>query len=108
MSCFSALCACACIVSLSLSLSLGRWTGGSSLLAEVGTVQLEFVYLSMVTNNPVYAQKAEHVFKVRVRARAYACTCHTHMPHAHATCRMHMSCSGKSPSCLDKETDKNE
>ena len=31
------------------------WTGGSSILSEIGTVQLEFLYLAYHTNNPKYA-----------------------------------------------------
>jgi len=45
------------------------WTGGSSLLAEVGTVQLEFAYLSKHNGNPIYAEKAlkvlSHMDKLR-------------------------------------------
>ncbi|KNC97124.1 uncharacterized protein SPPG_07516 [Spizellomyces punctatus DAOM BR117] len=33
-------------------------------LAEIGTLQLEFQYLSDVTGNPIYAQKALHVYDV--------------------------------------------
>ena len=34
------------------------WTGGAFILAEVGSVQLEFVYLSQVSGNPAYANAA--------------------------------------------------
>jgi len=37
------------------------WTGGASLIAEVGTVQLEFSYLSRATGDPVFAQKSQRV-----------------------------------------------
>lgn len=39
------------------------WTGGSCILSEMGTMQVEFRYLSKATGNPVYADKAEHVIK---------------------------------------------
>lgn len=38
------------------------WTGGASLIAEVGTVQLEFAYLSKHTGDPSYAQKSLKVY----------------------------------------------
>ena len=38
------------------------WTGGASILAEIGTLQVEFRYLSQHTGNPVYAQKVNKVF----------------------------------------------
>jgi len=38
------------------------WTGGASILSEVGTVQLEFVYLSAKTGNPEFAEKALKVY----------------------------------------------
>eukprot|EP01127_Copromyxa_protea_P018812 TRINITY_DN59_c0_g2_i1.p1 TRINITY_DN59_c0_g2~~TRINITY_DN59_c0_g2_i1.p1 ORF type:complete len:421 (+),score=79.87 TRINITY_DN59_c0_g2_i1:27-1265(+) len=40
------------------------WAGGASLLAEMGSLQLEFSYLSHATGNPIYAEKALRVFKV--------------------------------------------
>ena len=40
------------------------WTGGASLLAEVGTLQVEFRYLSKITGNSIYKEKADHVFDV--------------------------------------------
>lgn len=33
------------------------WTGGSSVLAEFGSVQLEYKYLSEQLGDPVYAEK---------------------------------------------------
>jgi hypothetical protein len=49
-----------------VSLSSGRianpgWTGGSSILAEVATVQLEFMYLSRHTKDEQWAKKALRV-----------------------------------------------
>ncbi|KAG7530912.1 hypothetical protein FFLO_04735 [Filobasidium floriforme] len=35
--------------------------GGMSSLAEAGTLQLEFKYLSEISGNPMYGEKAEHV-----------------------------------------------
>lgn len=35
-----------------------------SSLAEAGTLQLEFKYLSHLTGNPIYAEKVEHVMRV--------------------------------------------
>eukprot|EP00002_Diphylleia_rotans_P017989 TRINITY_DN3485_c0_g3_i2.p1 TRINITY_DN3485_c0_g3~~TRINITY_DN3485_c0_g3_i2.p1 ORF type:complete len:427 (-),score=100.09 TRINITY_DN3485_c0_g3_i2:114-1394(-) len=40
------------------------WTGGSSILAEISSVQLEFNYLSKVTGNPEYAERALKVFDI--------------------------------------------
>jgi len=40
------------------------WTGGSSLLAEIGTLQVEFRYLSKITGNDEYKKKADNVFDV--------------------------------------------
>lgn len=42
--------------------SLQNW--GMSSLAEAGTLQLEFKYLSQITGNAIYWQKAEHVMHV--------------------------------------------
>ena len=39
------------------------WTGSAAILAEVGTLQLEFRYLSKVINNPMYGDVATNVFK---------------------------------------------
>lgn len=44
--------------------SLPSWTSGKAILSEVGTLQLEFVYLSKALKTPVYAEKALHVFEV--------------------------------------------
>eukprot|EP00004_Rigifila_ramosa_P014930 TRINITY_DN3437_c0_g1_i2.p1 TRINITY_DN3437_c0_g1~~TRINITY_DN3437_c0_g1_i2.p1 ORF type:complete len:620 (-),score=132.66 TRINITY_DN3437_c0_g1_i2:17-1600(-) len=44
--------------------SLPGWTGGSAILAEAGTVQLEFRALSRHTQNPSYAQRAERAMDV--------------------------------------------
>jgi len=41
-----------------------KYTAGSSVLAEVGTVQLEFKYLSFLTGNPVYHEKAQKAMDV--------------------------------------------
>lgn len=35
-----------------------------SSLAEAGTMQLEFKYLSEISGNDVYAEKAEHVMEL--------------------------------------------
>ncbi|KAJ1558258.1 hypothetical protein HK096_002667, partial [Nowakowskiella sp. JEL0078] len=35
-----------------------QWIGGSAFLAEAGSLQLEFQYLSDITGNPIYAEKA--------------------------------------------------
>ncbi len=35
----------------------GWASGGSSILAEFGTLHLEFMYLSHITKNPIYAEK---------------------------------------------------
>ena len=40
------------------------WTGGASLLAEIGTVQVEFRYLAKATGNQNMADKANKVFKI--------------------------------------------
>ncbi|XP_021893165.1 mannosyl-oligosaccharide 1,2-alpha-mannosidase MNS1-like isoform X2 [Carica papaya] len=40
-----------------------RWTRGSSILADSGTEQLEFIALSQRTGDPKYQQKAENVIK---------------------------------------------
>jgi len=33
------------------------WTSGACILSEMGSIQLEFAYLSHVSGNPIYAQK---------------------------------------------------
>ena len=38
------------------------WAGGGSLLAEVGTIQLEFGYLSAATNDAKFREAAFKVF----------------------------------------------
>ena len=40
------------------------WTGGSSLLAEIGTVQVEFRYLAKATGIDSFAEKANKVFDI--------------------------------------------
>jgi len=40
------------------------WSGGGSLLAEIGTIQLEFGYLSEVTGDPKFADAAYKVFDI--------------------------------------------
>jgi mannosyl-oligosaccharide alpha-1,2-mannosidase len=40
------------------------WTGGQLILAEIGTLQMEFAYLSKITGKKIYANKALHVFEV--------------------------------------------
>eukprot|EP00250_Pteridium_aquilinum_P012694 c20880_g1_i1 orf=430-2277(+) len=39
------------------------WTGGSSVLADLGTEQVELIGLSQRTGNPAYMEKAENVIK---------------------------------------------
>jgi len=39
------------------------WTGGASILAELGTLQVEFRYLSHATGDPSYARKSERVIE---------------------------------------------
>jgi len=38
------------------------WTGGSAILSELGTLQIEFRYLSYATGDPIYAEKVNKVF----------------------------------------------
>jgi len=40
------------------------WSGGSGILSEMGTVQLEFTYLAHHTNKPIYKEKALKVFDI--------------------------------------------
>ena len=40
------------------------WTGGSSLLAEIGTIQVEFRYLAKITGREEFKTKADNVFKI--------------------------------------------
>ena len=46
------------------SKNFGWASGGSSILAEFGTMHMEFAYLSDITGNPVYRQKVERVREV--------------------------------------------
>ena len=39
------------------------WTGGASILAELGTLQVEFRYLGAATSEPTFARKAEAVIE---------------------------------------------
>ncbi|BBM97475.1 mannosyl-oligosaccharide alpha-1,2-mannosidase [Marchantia polymorpha subsp. ruderalis] len=43
------------------SASNPQWTGGSSVLADIGTEQIEFIGLSQRTGNPKYKEKVENV-----------------------------------------------
>lgn len=45
------------------------WTGGQAILAEVGTLQMEFSYLSHISHNRVYHDHAIQIFKVLVDNR---------------------------------------
>ncbi|XP_029187089.2 mannosyl-oligosaccharide 1,2-alpha-mannosidase IA-like [Acropora millepora] len=45
-------------------LNWGWASGGCSVLAELGTLHLEFVYLSKITGQPIYAQKVNRVREV--------------------------------------------
>lgn len=40
------------------------WTGGNAILAEFGTIQIEFRYLAKATGRKELAEKSEHVFEV--------------------------------------------
>lgn len=40
------------------------WYGGNFILAEIGTQQIEYRYLSHATGNPEYAKKSDRVFEV--------------------------------------------
>ena len=51
---------------LQVSKNFGWASGGSSILAEFGSLHMEFSYLSDVTGDPVYAQKVERVREVSV------------------------------------------
>ncbi|KAJ8599018.1 hypothetical protein CTAYLR_007691 [Chrysophaeum taylorii] len=58
----------------SLDLREGRgrdvaWTSGNAVLAELGSLQIEFRYLAAKTGNPEYARKANRVFEVAVDLR---------------------------------------
>ncbi|KAG0051910.1 hypothetical protein BGZ83_003189 [Gryganskiella cystojenkinii] len=41
-----------------------NWAGGSFVLAEIGTIQVEFTRLSTLTGNPIYDQKAQNVIDI--------------------------------------------
>eukprot|EP01006_Ploeotia_vitrea_P030436 TRINITY_DN62859_c0_g1_i1.p1 TRINITY_DN62859_c0_g1~~TRINITY_DN62859_c0_g1_i1.p1 ORF type:complete len:739 (-),score=86.08 TRINITY_DN62859_c0_g1_i1:156-2372(-) len=41
-----------------------KWTGGSSVLSEFGTVQMEFRTLSFHTGNDIYDRKGTHIMKL--------------------------------------------
>eukprot|EP00026_Physarum_polycephalum_P003609 Phypoly_transcript_03622.p1 GENE.Phypoly_transcript_03622~~Phypoly_transcript_03622.p1 ORF type:complete len:584 (+),score=103.39 Phypoly_transcript_03622:66-1817(+) len=41
-----------------------NWNGKSSILSEVGSIQLEFKYLSHYLGDPVYGDKADNVYRV--------------------------------------------
>ncbi|PSN45702.1 Mannosyl-oligosaccharide alpha-1 [Blattella germanica] len=46
------------------SKNYGWASGGCSILSEIGTLHLEFSYLSDVTGNPVYRAKVDHIRRV--------------------------------------------
>ena len=35
------------------------WTGGKSILAEAGTLQMEFLYLARITEDPEFARQVQ-------------------------------------------------
>lgn len=47
-----------------VSKNYGWASSGCSILSEIGTMHLEFTYLSDITNNPVFKSKVENVRKV--------------------------------------------
>jgi len=52
---------------VNLKTGVGRnptWNGKSSILSEVGSIQLEFKYLSHYLDDPIYANKADKVYRV--------------------------------------------
>lgn len=52
---------------VNLKTGVGRnptWNGKSSILSEVGSIQLEFKYLSHYLSDPTYANKADKVYRV--------------------------------------------
>lgn len=51
-------------IHLGRKVGLPSHVGGTSSMAEAGTVQLEMKYLSYLTGNETYWRKAEHVMKV--------------------------------------------
>jgi mannosyl-oligosaccharide alpha-1,2-mannosidase len=44
--------------------SLYHWSGGCVILSEVGTLHLEFAYLSEMTGNPVYLKKMKKIREI--------------------------------------------
>ena len=40
------------------------WAGGNGIIAEMGTLQIEFRYLGRAVNNPEFATTSEHVFEI--------------------------------------------
>jgi mannosyl-oligosaccharide alpha-1,2-mannosidase len=50
-------------VNLTSGVAMDRWGFTDAGLAEVGTLQLEFQYLSDVTGNPIYAQTAMYIYE---------------------------------------------
>eukprot|EP01127_Copromyxa_protea_P015550 TRINITY_DN4485_c0_g1_i3.p1 TRINITY_DN4485_c0_g1~~TRINITY_DN4485_c0_g1_i3.p1 ORF type:complete len:498 (+),score=60.37 TRINITY_DN4485_c0_g1_i3:554-2047(+) len=43
--------------------SLSQWTHGSVILSELGTMQLEFLYLSHLTGDPIYGETAIRAYE---------------------------------------------
>lgn len=53
------------VINLAQNVSFGHsWTMGASILAELGTLQIEFRYLSKVTGKKIYAEKVEKVSEI--------------------------------------------
>ena len=46
---------------------------GRSILAEIGTLHLEFVYLSNITGIPIYAEKVKHIRNYLDKMRKVSC-----------------------------------
>ena len=44
--------------------SMPSWTGGRVILSEIGTLQLEYVYLAKHLNEPKYAERALDIFTI--------------------------------------------
>jgi hypothetical protein len=44
--------------------SLASWTGGRAILSEIGTLQLEYVYLAKHLGEPKYAERVLNIFEV--------------------------------------------
>merc|ERR1711991_960092 len=44
--------------------ALPSWTGGKAILSEIGTLQLEYVYLAKHLGEPKYAEKVLNIFEV--------------------------------------------